>query len=715
MAMFSNDQIKDIVETKGNVLVSSSAGTGKTTTLIHKIISLLEEKHKVLALTFSNAATQEIIDRLEREKVNYNLCTVSTFHAFCLKVINNNYQFFGAEEPFKVLSSEDASLYKLRIAEEILKNYPDAESNAFKSLLYNAEVSYIGQPKERLFTEIYDFSSSIPNSDKWLEEVAENYRNSKTPLMYDQMKIVCEIIKELDKKFSELKKSLNCIDFVDMEKFVLKFFSVPENVKTYSELYDDILVDEYQDTSVIQEKFLNTISRDNIFCVGDLKQSIYGFRNATPDILQKRYNEYSDSSSKGTLKFLNYNYRSNQNIINFINDIFLSYSDNKNFFNQEAKLICKREKYGHEEIKIIHTPEVTKDAKVDGALAIVNCIKELMTKTVFDPKINDFRPVRYSDITLITRNLVGVKGYIQKEFEEAGIPYSITQSQNLLSDNTIKSLISILKMFVYHADVDFIHFFHNNYLGLTDDDLMFLRSINPKTGIYENLMNYENEDFQKLRELLSNNKKESFFDKGIFLLKEAGFFDKIKTEGSLEINEENVNEFVFWMSLQSASHPDWELFDFTEYLDELVRKYQKVNAPEMDFADAVNISTIHAVKGMDSLIVILGYADERISFTTPPVSFDRELGIGLKYYNVEKKEKSSTDLKNKIDEVLKQKNMEEEVRILYVALTRAREQLIIIGKAPKTNSKENGFSSYVQFIETALAKNPNHQSKIKTV
>ena len=147
-----------------------------------------------------------------------------------------------------------------------------------------------------------------------------------------------------------------------------------------------------------------------------------------------------------------------------------------------------------------------------------------------------------------------------------------------------------------------------------------------------------------------------------------------------EIAEENINEFIFWMNELSLENPQWTITDFLLYIDELNTNKIQVKSPNISFEDAVEISTIHAVKGAASSVVILAFTDSRIVSTKPQISFNSKLGFGIKYFDIQKRTLGTTPFKEKIDELNSKNDESEEIRLLYVALTRARDLLYIIGK-----------------------------------
>ena len=684
-----NKQLEDILNTKGNLLIQASAGTGKTTAIMHKIEQLLSDGNEnLLILTFSNAGVNEIKNRIREKGYFLSDTVVSTFHSFCWNIIKENIEITQYRKIPKILDDTTANFKKYEIIRNILtslENDISMNQELVQNLLDYTSSGFQTTP-EKFFTELYDKVSDAVDVDEWLNNSLKKYSAIQPQIIYDTANLITNILKEFDKQFKEYKLNNNYIDFQDMEKTALLLLSNQAILNYYKSRFSQILVDEYQDTSPIQEKILNLLESGNTFCVGDLKQSIYGFRNATPSILQDRYNSYLNSEN-GNIKYLTYNYRSSENIVNFINDIFTGTNDKDGFFTEEAKLI-----FGRDTIPPTTDPVMIKlvnseknDTKLENSIEVVNIIKSLVGKEMYISKEDTIRPCRYSDILVLSSKLATTKDILVKEFQKSQIPYTISQKTNILKEPEIRSLISILKLFTFKSDLDFLNFFHKGFLGFTDQDLMSIKNQSPSKSFYDGLTKSTDPKFSFFKTLFSDIKQEDFLDRAQYLLSSVGFFGNTSMYNAPHIAVENINTFIFWMSELQAEHPDWQITDFILYVDGLNSDGIQIRGQNIDFEDAVEISTIHSVKGMDASVVILAFTDLPSLYSSPLVSFDLDLGIGIKYFDSQKAVKKDTPLKMEIDQKQKDQQDSEEKRLLYVALTRARDQLYIVGKEnPKT-------------------------------
>jgi ATP-dependent exoDNAse (exonuclease V) beta subunit len=221
---------------------------------------------------------------------------------------------------------------------------------------------------------------------------------------------------------------------------------------------------------------------------------------------------------------------------------------------------------------------------------------------------------------------------------------------------------------------------------------MEIKNIDLKSSLYNNVLLSTNNKFDYFKTLFDNVDGD-FFKVATKLIISTNFYQYVKSMSSPEIAEENVNEFIFWMNELSLENPSWTMTDFLLYIDDLNINKIQVKSPNISFEDAVEISTIHSVKGAASSIVILAFTDSRIIANKPQISFNANLGFGIKYYDTQKRTLGTTPFKEQIDDLNAKNDESEEFRLLYVALTRARDRLFIIGKgdAKSINNSLLGF------------------------
>lgn len=704
-----NKQKEEILKLDGNILVQASAGSGKTTLLIDEAKKLYNQgKKNLLILTFSNNAVKEIQERLSLE-IDTSTFKISTIHSFCFSIIKDNLILTGFEKEPRVVSEKENAEILVKIFKNLLGSLDTFTTNQviIDSLVSFLDNYSLNSTKEQLLLSLYNEIESNSTIEECCEKTLKNYSGSSSVFVLETVSLLCDLLKKAKELFAEYKLRNNFIDFNDMEKITLNILQ-GEISKKYRAMFDYVLVDEYQDTSAFQEKIISLLSDNNLFCVGDLKQSIYGFRAALPEILKNRQESYSDESN-GYSRFLTSNYRSSKNIIDFTNDLFNEHKDASGFFSKSSQLIYARE---HKEKDIEPIELITCSQELDKKSSqineIIKIIKDKLGKPFFDSKNNVVRNAEYNDFLILFRNLNPYKEQLLDTFKKEGVPFSINQSTNLLNEPEIKTFISILKAVCYHTDIDIINIFHKGILGLDDKVLCEIKNASFNSGLYQIISTSDDNRLKGIKELLTTDYRGFLLSDLDSIIKLTNFRSWLENYEVKEVSLENFDNFIFECCNLTLENEDWQLLDLVDYLDYLNDNKIKIKAPDLIFDNSVILSTIHGSKGSERPFVIIAASDSTFSFSSPPISFDRELGLGIKYYNIEKSEYSSTPQKNEIDEKLKQNYTEEELRLLYVAITRAREKLYIIGDFEKTYKNVNSFCS---FIKKSLEEN-GHESKI---
>ncbi|MCR4656014.1 MAG: helicase-exonuclease AddAB subunit AddA [Lachnospiraceae bacterium] len=522
-------------------------------------------------------------------------------------------------------------------------------------------------------------------------------------------------------RYSKKKREANIIDYADMEHLAIRvLYENPDTVGAqYRELYEEIYVDEYQDTNLVQEYLLKALSRgDNLFMVGDVKQSIYAFRLARPDIFTEKYNRYSKDDSKEQRIDLSENFRSRRDIIDTVNELFFTVM-NKNSagleYNEDAKLrygACyydsvekSPEKYGISnvtELLIADRGEGETDLKELEAGLIADRIKELMDGfCVFDKDRGIYRPVRYGDIVILLRSARGWDDIFKKVLEEAGIPAHISGTTGYFEAYEVALLLDYLRVIDNpRQDIPLAAVMKGPFGRMDDEELAVIRAQSEEGCLYD--------------ALLAAGMKENS-GAGIFLgeldryRKMAGYmpvYDILK-----EIIDGEYGAYVLSMDNGKARFSNLEmllkkaddygktsykgLFQFIRYID-LLNKYEvdygeANNLDEND--DVVRIMTIHKSKGLEFPVCFVSgmaktynYSDQRSIAV-----FDAELGIGTYFVDAKKRTRASTIIREALIQKSIRELRAEEMRVLYVAMTRAREKLILTASVKDIEKEELKF------------------------
>ena len=513
---------------------------------------------------------------------------------------------------------------------------------------------------------------------------------------------IIKIIKALDIKVQNYKEIYNYYEYSDIANLAIKL--VKENSQIREEIknnLNEILIDEYQDTNDVQEEFISYISNNNVYMVGDIKQSIYRFRNANPYIFKNKYDMYS-SHNNGMKIDLNKNFRSREEVINNINLMFnhimddylggasyqkehqmiygnLMYQgngDNKENNNFEVYNYLNDTNYKNNEIE----PFVIADD-------INNKIKD--NYKVFDKDTKGIRNVKYSDFVILLDNSKSFELY-KKILEYNNIPTSIVKSINLIDGEVIlviKNIISfIIKIKDNIIDNDFKKLFISlgrSFIFNIDDNILFDYFLNN---------NYKDSDIYRISNEISKKIDFISLDEIIDLI-----IDKYDLYNKLFLLGDNASNTIRIDKLKeitsNLTNLNYDIYDYQKYLEEIISNNLKIEYNVGDNStDTVKIMTIHASKGLEFSICYFSGLFNRfnISEAVNRYTYDNEYGIIIPYkdnfyYNTIYHKLA---YRNYIKE-----NISERIRLLYVALTRAKEKMIFI--LPSSNKDETFISDII--------------------
>ena len=582
---------------------------------------------------------------------------------------------------------------------------------------------------------------------------------------------VVRLTKQFADEFAAAKRRKNLVDFHDVEHFALQILVDEETEKAkktaeeFRDTFEEIMIDEYQDSNEVQETLLCSISREergenNIFMVGDVKQSIYRFRLARPELFMKKYDSYSLEESTTQRIDLHKNFRSREEVLTCTNDIFykiMARSLGNVEYDAEAALYpgasypampvqenpvgekaAEDEKVSGKQINGF-TPEILladsndelledtdfSDKKTLEAKMVAEKIRHLMkTQPVTDKATGELRMAHYSDIVILLRSLSGWADSLVEVLNGNGIPAHTVSSTGYFSTVEVQTVLSMLRLLDNpRQDIPMAAVLRSPMAGLTDEELAVLRLEDGSVPFHEAVLElaeglYE-EDGQKeisnpeadqkqgknadekpenhiestahqkllefykkyrqLRQLVPDTPIHELIE---IILCETGYGHYVAAMPAGNRRTANLN-----MLLEKAAAYEKTsykgLFHFVRYIDEL-QKYD-VDFGEADMVgeneDVVRIMSIHKSKGLEFPIVIVSGMGKNFNKqdTRSKMVLHPELGIGLDYMDGKKRIKSPTIAKKAIAKQIDLENLGEELRVLYVALTRAKEKLILTG------------------------------------
>ena len=597
------------------------------------------------------------------------------------------------------------------------------------------------------------------------EEILEMIRYVREPI-----EILIELTIQFMEQFGTAKREKNILDFTDMEHFALQILMTKEGEEIHmsqaarelSAKYDEVLVDEYQDSNFVQELLTTAVSgwinqKKNIFMVGDVKQSIYRFRLARPELFMEKYKSYSTEEAKEQRIDLHKNFRSRAQVLESVNFIFrqimgedlggVAYDkdaalypgasfpegESEEFVKTEVLLI---EKDGEELADVQESADAgaqgsqmeleNQNAQELEALAIAQRIQEIVGKEqIVDKETREYRPVEYGDIVILLRTAYGWAETFREVLASQGIPVYCTSRTGYFSALEIVTVLNYLKVCDNPLqDIPLMGVLRSPIVGCTSQELAELRIHYPKGLLYESLTAYVGEssktdfltekDFLKLKlsnflQLLEKVRNMAAYtpvhELILYVLKETGYGNYARALPGGEQRFANLTMLVEKaMDYEKTSYRG--LFNFVRYIEQL-------QAYEVDYGEvnltgagntAVEIMTIHKSKGLEFPVVFVAGMGKQFNFQdmNAGLLLHPELGIGADAVIPEKRVIASSLNKQIIRRQLLKESLGEELRVLYVAMTRAKEKLILTGTVGKLEKQMVSLSRFLDEEEELL-------------
>ena len=505
----------------------------------------------------------------------------------------------------------------------------------------------------------------------------------------DYAKIIIDILIEFDYKIQEFKFNNDIYEFNDIAMLAIKILEKNEEVRNELKNYfSEILIDEYQDTSDIQETFINLIANNNVYMVGDIKQSIYRFRNANPYIFKNKYDNYSNHLD-GIKIDLNKNFRSRNEVIHNINLMF-NYIMGDNIGGADYKathqMIFGNKAYidyKDSNMNILNYNNETsfKNNEIE-AFIIANDIKKKLGNhyQVFDKKESKLRDAKYSDFVILMDRTTDFELY-KKIFEYLNIPLAIYKDETLNNEMDTIVLSNLLELIRLIKERDFKIRFKYLFTSIARS-FLFRLSDEEIFNIIENNNFYDTEIFKKcskVAEKLDSLTPKEFVEN---VIEEFEFYKNIIKIGNIESSIKRL-EYIINLS-NDLMNLGYDPYKFVDYLKEINQlDYQMKYSVNTGDIDAVKIMTIHKSKGLEYPICYFSglYKTFNISDLKERILYDNYFGIILPYFN-EGINESICKVMLK-DRFIKEE-ISEKIRLFYVALTRSREKMIFV--LPSSNN-----------------------------
>jgi len=555
-----------------------------------------------------------------------------------------------------------------------------------------------------------------------------------------------ELATKFSNAFAAEKRARNLLDFSDLEHFAIRILypNAPEDMvpKQIYQFYE-VLIDEYQDSNAVQDLILSAVAQRR-FMVGDVKQSIYRFRRANPGLFLEKYKHYADGET-GTRIDLSHNFRSRPEVLDAVNFFFSQLMCEKVGeveYDNNAALHPGHEKYpelpaetlpqmwvelldqheDEDELAETEADEETLDNVIAETRMIAKCILEILdSRQVWDSQLETFRPCKPSDIAVLTRSLSSIAGAVIEELKNHGIDAIADMDAGFLEQVEIKTALAFLRVTDNpRQDIPLITVLHSPVYGLTEDDLLEIRHfpLNSdeamQTCFYDHLMAFANT--QATRSSLLLEKVQKFFT-DLNAWRDAALYLPISRLIGLVYNTTQYPSYVLMMSGGAIRQANLRLlleraiefeetslkglFHFINYIERLydtdVKSSGAIAEPLLSPEGRVRLMTIHKSKGLEFPVVICAFLGKQFNTDDmrQPVILHSELGVGPYYVDTKMRTRSNTLARFSLSRLSARENLSEELRCLYVALTRAKELLVLTARSKNLSKAIQKWGNYI--------------------
>lgn len=628
--------------------------------------------------------------------------TINSFLFQYDEFINNAKMEVKANEErlYNVVGSDYAS----RVS-ELLKNiYEVSDYNELKSILSLRLPNLPKNSSEEEKSCKEELSLSIKNLKNYLEygdrnRIIENFYKSQ-----EVSEVIVSILKEYYRKLNEYKRKEKIYDFIDIAKMSINI--VERNSSIRDEIrasFKEILVDEYQDTNDLQEKFVSLISDNNVYMVGDVKQSIYRFRNANPNIFREKYNNYSKHDGGYKIDLLS-NFRSRKEVLDDINKIFRQVMDDNLggadyiashqmvFGNTAYDTVGSTKENSKSEIWQYNRDKNSEfsNEEIEATFVVHDIMKKIKSGYKVYDKKNSIREVNYSDFTILIDRASSFDLY-KKIFNYFGVPITLYKDENLGSSEEVYLLSNIIEFVISIKKKDYGQSFKRNFVSiarsflysLSDDEIFTYIKVGniSDSSIYNDLKRIadiieECDIYHVIKRIVDDTR---FYEKSIC----------IGEEENVEIRVEKLMELG-----NSLSSLGYDIYEFSSYLRQMLDNgYSIKYSVNSDSKNSVRIMTIHKSKGLDGTICYFTglYKKFNIRDVNEKFLYSNKYGIIVPYFD---EGVSESFLKLLFKESYVLDEVSEKIRLFYVALTRAREKMIFVLPFSEMNERSERLIDY---------------------
>ena len=659
---------EDFIKLINDFTLKDDTELKKLILMVNDKLNMKYYKKEYLNSYIDNFYNDEFINNSIKEYEEFLISKISELNIMLTKLcdeVDMDYASKLIDLSGSLLNSKDYESIRENIINLDIPRLPRGSSDTAKNIKENIK-DIADEIKELTIFSMDELKLSILNTKSYAKKIID-------------------IINKLDEKLDKYKYENDLYDFVDISKMAIKLVKENKEInKEIKEFFIEIMVDEYQDTSDLQEEFISLISNNNLYMVGDIKQSIYRFRNANPNIFRDKYNNYEKNNGGLKIDLLK-NFRSREEVLNNINLIFDYIMDdmygganyiashrmnfgntayNKDGFNNQNNNF---EVYSYNFDK---ENGFTKD-EIEAFIISDDIIKKVNSHyKIYDKDNNILRDAKYSDFCILIDRSTTFELY-KKIFLYKHLPLSIYKDEYLDSSDIFKVIKSIFKLLSSLNNKEKEYMFLSigrSFLFNYSDDYLFNIIINN---------NYESTDiFKIINEIKLNIANKSITDILDEIIIKFDFYDKLRNTSSIE---ENTIKLDYLYNLSSTLNGmGYTYLDFNDFIDNLINNSDSIRfSLNNEESDSIKIMTIHKSKGLEFPICYFPglYKEFNIMELKDRINYSNKYGIIFPYYDdgLVNNYLFSLYKKDYYDEEISEK-----IRLFYVALTRAKEKMIFI-------------------------------------
>lgn len=749
----TGDQLRAITRTGQDVCVVAGPGSGKTRVLVERFRWLVQDQNidpaRILAITFTEKAANEVRKRLAEyfagdpiRRAEIERAPVSTIHGFCTRILKENAIAAGLDPEFEVLDEREADLILRQSIDDslnaLLKSEPDrlrklylswaagrpvdALARAYEAVrLAGDDWPPLNQPSDQSAFEnlrstvlkekakgdllsILDWCMDpqtvppqmprgvrAPSTRQALEAAKAAWATAK---FKEERATLDFLLRDIDRSYANAKRIRSRVDFNDLEAFTIQFLEQNAAIRrSVQNRFDAILMDEVQDTNPLQWRLMELVRRDGrFFAVGDMNQAIYGFRHARPDAFRHLRTRVQESG--GAVDQLRENFRSRSEILTAAEEIVGTEAGMEKPGLVAGRTFTLSTTQPVERIVAEHddtAERVRLEAKMISK-RILELVGALEIETRSGTRLADF-----SDIALLFRTSLRYKEY-EQALLDAGIPYLITGGRTFFEQQEVCDLISWLRVLANPRDeVALVTVLRSPFAGIADESLLQLRV--PGEPLITSLRNSTDSRVQLLLRHLDESRLLSDDRSPDMLLGQA--MDACNFEGRLDsAAAANVRKLLSIVRERFAAKPE-TLPALIDHLDRLRDVAEEQNAPVSASTNAVQIMTIHAAKGLEFPIVFLPSLDaDARRDSGGGLVYSRETGLGAKW-RLDNGDEFADSTALTYAELASEREKEESNRLLYVAMTRAEQKLVLSSAGDK-----RGWTKLVARVPLSMEATP---------